>query len=231
MDARVLFIERPISWDAGWVLQQELLQQRIADAVPDTVLVLQHTPVITLGRRGRDQHLLMDESVLASAGIDLRTASRGGDATYHGPGQVVMYPVVRLTEADAGARGYLQTLEETAIRTAAAFGVDAWTREGKAGAWTDKGKIAAIGFKFSRWVSHHGIGFNVDPDMTGFDAIVPCGLAGEPVASLAQCLAEQGRSVPETRAVAEVIADRFCSLMGREMQVAHSEAGEWPAGW
>ena len=83
MEARVLFIERPISWDAGWALQQQLLKWRIADAIPDTLLVLQHTPVITLGRRGRDQHLLVDEAVLQSHGIDLRTASRGGDATYH----------------------------------------------------------------------------------------------------------------------------------------------------
>ena len=132
---------------------------------------------------------------------------------------------------DAGARGYLHTLEETAVRTAGAFGVDAWTREGKAGAWTEQGKIAAIGFKFSRWVSHHGIGFNVAPDMGGFQAIVPCGLAGEPVASLAGCLEAAGKPVPTVDEVAAALATHFCDLMGREMSVALSVKGEWPTGW
>ena len=157
---------------------------RIAGQVPDTILLLEHTPVITLGVRACLQHVLFSPAILAQRGIDLVKSSRGGDVTWHGPGQLVMYPIIKLGEQEADARGYLYNLEEIAIRTAAAFGVEAFRRSGLTGAWTTEGKLAAIGIRLKRWVTLHGISFNVHPDLSGFAAIIPCGLAGESVTSL-----------------------------------------------
>ncbi len=182
--ALALFFREPVRYAAGLRMQEALHAARCADAIPDVVLFLQHHPVITLGRRGRTAHLLAREEELRARGIDLVTASRGGDVTFHGPGQVVMYPIMRLGRKGDGSHGYLFNLEEIAVRTCAAHGVKAWRREGKSGAWTEAGKIAAIGFKVQRWVTYHGMSFNVKPALDGFSLIVPCGLAGEPVASL-----------------------------------------------
>lgn len=186
----LLFAE-PVNYAAAAALQEELVAARIADRIPDTVLLLQHAPVVTLGRRARDRHLLVTPRALAERGIDFHISARGGDVTYHGPGQAVIYPILKLGTREADAHGYLWNLEEAAIRTAADFGVEAFRREGKSGAWTVAGKIAAIGFKLRRWVSFHGMSLNVDVDLSGFDLMEPCGLVGEPVASLETVLGDR----------------------------------------
>ena len=186
MKCWAVYFNQPVPYARGTALQEALLAARIAGQVPDTVLFLEHTPVITLGRRGRDQHLLLDSGELQKRGIELAQASRGGDVTYHGPGQLVMYPILKLGERETGSHDYLSNLEQTAIDTAAHFGVAAFRKTGMAGAWTADGKIAAIGFKLKRWVSYHGMSFNVNLDPGMFEVIVPCGLADVEMTSVAR---------------------------------------------
>ena len=217
--AQAFFFDRPVTYADGVRLQEKLHAQRLADEIPDTVLFLEHAPVITLGRRGRDNFLLVTEADLARRGIELARASRGGDVTFHGPGQIVMYPILKLGTHEADSHGYLWNLEEIAIRTAADFGVTSFRREGKSGAWTDAGKIAAIGFQLKRWVTLHGMSFNVDVDLAGFQAIVPCGLVGEPVTSLKTIL---GAGCPALAQVRESMKSHFEDVCGRKLVV---EAG------
>lgn len=174
----------PVPYAQAVSLQQHLVQLRIRDTIPDTFLLLQHPPVITLGRRGRREHLLASPDRLAAAGIELHQASRGGDVTYHAPGQWVLYPILKLGPRELGAHGYLKALESVALLTALDCGVPAFRRNGKAGAWCQSGKFAAVGFAFTRWVTWHGLSLNVNLNLSGFDLIVGCGLVGEPVTSL-----------------------------------------------
>lgn len=194
-----IFFDGLIRYGDGVRIQERLVAERQADRIPDVVLFLEHAPVITLGRRGNRAFLLRPEQELRSMGFDVERASRGGDVTYHGPGQLVMYPILRLGASEADARGYLWNLEEVAILTAKAFGVSAYRREGKNGAWTDLGKIAAIGFHLRRWVTMHGMSFNVKGDLAGFRHIIGCGLVGERVSSLAESLGGEGPSVADVR--------------------------------
>lgn len=219
-----LLYDRPIPYAAGLERQTLLHRARLEDGIPDTVLWLEHTPVVTLGRRGRDGFLNATPDELRQQGIDLVTASRGGDVTYHGPGQWVMYPILKLGSTEADAHGYLYNLEEVALRTAAAFGVEAWRREGKSGAWTEAGKIAAIGFHIKRWVTLHGMSFNATLDPAAFNVIVPCGLVGEPVASLSSIL---GPEAPTMNEVRDVMTQAFEEVFQRPIEHFHS-AGDWP---
>lgn len=214
MTAAAIYLDRPVRYADALRLQEALVSARQADAIPDTVLFLEHAPVITLGRRGRSNFLLVSPDQLKQQGIDFHTASRGGDVTYHGPGQLVIYPILKLGGAEADSRRYLSNLEEIAVRTAADFGVTAYRREGKNGAWTDAGKIAAIGFHLKRWVSMHGMSFNVHPDLRGFDLIVGCGLVGEPVSSLQRALGDRTPTVAQVRAT---MARHVAGVLGRPL--------------
>ncbi len=196
-------------------MQERLVTERAREAIPDTVLFLEHRPVVTLGARSRTAHLKLSREELAARGIELCPATRGGDVTYHGPGQLVMYPILKLGEREADAHGYLANLEEVALRTAADFGVEAWRREGLNGIWTGAGKLAAIGFRIRRWVTMHGMSFNVDPDLAGFQAIVPCGLR-EPVTSLRVLLGGRCPSLPDVR---ERMAAHFGDVFQRPLAV------------
>lgn len=194
-----LWFARPIPYAGAVAFQERLVSARIAGCLPDVVLALEHPPVVTLGTRAQAEHVLGSAEDLAARGVDLVASSRGGDVTYHGPGQLVLYPILKLDGREADAHGHLVNLEEVAIRTAADFGVTAFRRPGLTGAWTVAGKIAAIGVRFRRWVSFHGMSFNVAPDLAGFSLIVPCGLAGEPVTSLSAILGPGGPSLPVVR--------------------------------
>lgn len=206
MTAIIVSFDRPVSFGRADRIQRDLVSARIDDAIPDVVLMLEHKPVVTLGRRAQVRHMRVTREALAAHGIDFAVASRGGDATYHAPGQLVVYPILKLDATTAGAHGYLHGLEEVAIRTAAAFGVNAFRRPGLSGAWAPSGKIAAIGFRLRHWVTQHGMSFNVNLDLSGFDLIVPCGLAGEPVSSLKQVL---GDACPPV----SVVADRMAAAV------------------
>lgn len=218
-DAHFYEFPQPVPYARAVAIQHALVEKRIADEIPDTFLLLEHPPVITLGRRGRRNFLLASEEQLLQEGITVEPSERGGDVTWHGPGQWVLYPILKLGPAEMGTHGYLHALEEVAIRTAADFGIGAFRRDGMAGAWTEQGKFAAVGFKFRKWVSFHGLSINVRPDMRGFDLIVGCGLQGERVASFETVL---GEGVPAMPAVAERIVEQVSQVFGRSLEVVQA---------
>ena len=209
-------LEAPLSYAEGLRLQLAAHAARVRGEIPDVFFLLQHTPTVTLGRRGRTEHLSLPADEYARRGIELVHASRGGDVTYHGPGQWVLYPILHLGTTGADAHGYLWNLEEIALRTCAAVGVQAWRREGKSGAWTAAGKVAAIGFHIKRGVTLHGMSFNVAGDLHGFRTIVPCGLTGEPVATLAEAM--PGRPPPAMPDVADTLLEQAGSVLGRSIR-------------
>jgi lipoyl(octanoyl) transferase len=224
MSAWSVSFSEPVPYQRGLDMQHRLLRARQDNRIPDTVLILQHTPVVTLGNRGRDNYLLRTKEEYRALGIDLYHAERGGDVTFHGPGQWVLYPILHLGGSEADSHGYLRNLEEVAIRTLADFGIEGFRREGKSGAWTAGGKVAAIGFRLKKWVSFHGMSFNVCNDLAGFGTIVPCGLEGEPVASLQTILQE---ACPSMEQVRESLLRRFAEVCKRDL--AHFDAnGEIP---
>lgn len=226
MKAWSVQFKHPVPYRQGLEIQHRLLAARQAGSIPDTVLLLQHDPVVTMGNRGRDNYLLKTEEQYQEMGIELFRAERGGDVTYHGPGQWVLYPILHLGGNEADSHGYLDNLEEIAIRTLGDFGIEGFRREGKSGAWTDAGKIAAIGFRLKKWVSFHGMSFNVSNDLAGFNTIVPCGLVGEPVATLKAIL---GDNCPSMACVGESLLRHFASVCGRELQTFAAE-GALPSG-
>ncbi|MBP8255947.1 MAG: lipoyl(octanoyl) transferase LipB [Opitutaceae bacterium] len=163
-------------YDEALARQLTLLDQRLAGTRGDVLVFTEHEPVFTLGlRAGADAHLLWDESQLKAAGIAVRQTNRGGDITYHGPGQLVAYPIVSL-ERSKDLHAYLRFLEEVLIDTVASFGLTATRREGKTGIWIEHRKIAAIGVAARRWVAYHGIALNVSPNLSHFTGIIPCGI-------------------------------------------------------
>jgi len=205
--------DKPLPYPEAVLLQKRLVEDRIADRIPDTILLLEHPPVITLGRRGRANHLLASKDQLKKQGVEITTSQRGGDVTFHGPGQWVLYPILKLGRGGLGAHGYLHSLEEIAIQTAQACGISAFRKEGMAGGWSEKGKFAATGFAFKKWVSWHGLSMNVMPDLSYFDLIVGCGLVGEKVTSFQEILGEE---CPEMDQVAEQIQRQCEEVLQRD---------------
>lgn len=201
MTIRTTVFREPMSYTHAVRLMDELVAQRQADEIPDTLLILEHTPVITLGIRAKPENLLVSREALARRGIEIHETPRGGDVTYHAPGQLILYPIMKLSGPDADVHAFVEKLEEVAIRTASEFGVTAYRRKGKTGVWTDPGKLAAIGVRFKKWVSSHGMSFNVNVDLHGFNTIVPCGLHGENVASLASILGSRCPALDKVRTV------------------------------
>ena len=224
MNAWSVSFKAPVAYQQGLDIQRRLLKARQEDRIPDTVLILEHTPVVTLGNRGRDNYLLKTEAEYRALGIDLFHAERGGDVTFHGPGQWVLYPILYLGGNEADSHGYLNNLEEIAIRTLGDFGIEGFRREGKSGAWTAAGKMAAIGFRLKKWVSFHGMSFNVCNDLTGFNTIVPCGLVGEPVASLKTIL---GDTCPDMTTVRVSLLNHFSTVCRRKLERFDAD-GEMP---
>jgi lipoyl(octanoyl) transferase len=165
-------------------LQERLVAARQEDTVGDSVLLLEHPKVITLGRAAKREHVLYPEEVLHDQGYELHATGRGGDVTFHGPGQLVMYPILDLKPDREDVRRYVQDLEETMIRTCADYGVSAARSPGMNGAWVGENKIGAIGVRISRWVTMHGLALNVSTDLSAFAAIVACGIRGRGVTSL-----------------------------------------------
>ena len=166
-------------------LQKQLALERKEGAIPDQLLLLEHPHVITLGRNGREENLLASREILERAGIAFFSTDRGGDITYHGPGQLVGYPIVDLREWKRDVGAYVRAIEQVIIDTLADFGIAAGSIPKLTGVWVGERKIAAIGVHISRWVTSHGFALNVNTDLRYFQYIVPCGLT-KPVASMAQ---------------------------------------------
>lgn len=198
-----------------WALQRRLVEDRKSGGGVDTLLLVEHGPVLTLGRRAVPAHVLAAPEALAARGIDVVEVERGGDVTYHGPGQLVAYPILDLRGFRTDVRWYSLALLEVVVRTLAAFGVDGEARAGaETGVWVSTaagwGKVAALGVRIERWITYHGVALNVDPDLSAFDLIVPCGLAGATTVSLAGLL---GRPVALDE-VRPVFADAFAVVFG-----------------
>ena len=172
-----------IGWRAATAVQEQLVAERKQGLIPDTLLFAEHAHVITMGRNGHRENLLASEEVLSRSGIALEETNRGGDVTYHGPGQVVGYPILDLNGWKRDVHLYVRALEEVLIVTLAEFGIVAERAAGMTGVWTGGAKIAAIGVHLSRWVTSHGFALNVATDLSYFGYIVPCGLR-KPVTSM-----------------------------------------------
>lgn len=198
-----------IAYADGLALQGRLVDERKRGLISDTLLILEHTPVVTLGRNARTENLLVSEERLLSQGVELFEAGRGGDVTYHGPGQVVGYPIVEIPEGRRDVHRYVRELEEVMIRVCADYGFAARRIAGKSGTFVGDNKIGAIGVRISRWVTSHGFAFNVNTNLSGFDLIVPCGLRDQGVTSLAKLL---GAEVDQTE-VEDRLISRFLEIM------------------
>jgi lipoyl(octanoyl) transferase len=194
-------------------LQRSLVEERRADRVPDLLLLLQHPPVITLGVRGDGgrSNVVAQSSELIALGIDISETGRGGDVTYHGPGQIVGYPILDLRPDRCDVHRYVRDLEQVMIGVCADYGVTAGRIQGFTGAWVGEDKIGAIGVRVSRWITSHGFAFNVSTELRHFDLIVPCGIANRGVTSLQR---EAGKDL-RIEEVEEAFIHRFSECFER----------------
>jgi lipoyl(octanoyl) transferase len=208
-------------------LQRQLVEQRRADVVPDQLLLLQHPPVITLGVKARHDrsHVLATPEQLASEGVEVYESGRGGDVTYHGPGQLVGYPIFDLRPDRCDVHQYVRDLEEVLILAAGTFGVTAGRVPGLTGVWVDGEKLAAIGVRISRWITSHGFAFNVTTRLSHFDLIVPCGIRDKGVTSLARLL---DRPV-QMAEVEDAVVEAFAHVWNRPVRTADTEFFADPA--
>ena len=202
-----------VGYAEALTLQRELVEERRAARIPDVLLLLQHPRVITLGVKGDGgrANILVDEARLAELGVELSETGRGGDVTYHGPGQIVGYPILDLTPDRRDVHRYVRDLEEVMIRVCADYGVAAGRIKGLTGTWVGDEKIGAIGVRISRWITSHGFAFNVNTNLEDFQLIVPCGIVDHGVTTLARAT---GRGV----AIADVedrLAAHFESVFDR----------------
>ena len=194
-------------------LQRTLVEERRADRIPDQLVLLQHPPVITLGVKARHDrsHVLVSPDVLEEEGVELFESGRGGDVTYHGPGQLVGYPILDLRPDRCDVHQYVRDLEEVLIGTAGRFGVTASRLSGLTGVWVGKEKLAAIGVRIARWITSHGFALNISTDLRHFNLIVPCGITDKGVTSLERLL---DRPVPFA-AVEDACIAEFATVFGR----------------
>jgi lipoate-protein ligase B len=207
------YFKRPLAYAPTLATMEQWVAARVGNRVGDAFFFLEHTPVITLGMRGRDEHIRISSAQLEALGIDRVPTSRGGEVTLHAPGQLVIYPILKLSGAAASAGDHVHRLEELGIRTAADFGLAAFRRKGLTGIWTESGKLGAIGVRFRRWVSFHGLSLNVDLDLKLFDLIVPCGLAHEPVTSFRALLGNDRPSLETVRTRAMEQCEKIFGLV------------------
>jgi lipoyl(octanoyl) transferase len=208
-------------------LQAELVKQRRAGTIPDTLLLLEHPHVITLGSGSHAEHVLISPEERAGRGIELWETGRGGDVTYHGPGQLVGYPILDLKPDRCDLHRYLRELEEVLIAVLGDFGLAGSRKEGLTGVWVEERKLAAIGVRVSSgWITSHGFALNVHTDLAFFDGIVPCGIRDHDVGSLA---AEAGRPIA-MREVEDATVRRFAERFGTEPREALSSPGALAPG-
>ena len=205
-----------VSYARGLEIQESLVAERQAGRANDLLLLLEHDPVFTLGRNARRENMLFPAAALRERGFDVFETGRGGDVTYHGPGQVVGYPVIDLSPDRRDVHRYVRDLEEVMIRACADHGVEAGRAPGLTGTWVGRDKIGAIGVRIARWVTSHGFALNVATDLAAFDLIVPCGIRGRGVTSLERLLGRQV-SIDE---VVDRLARHFADVFGRAITEA-----------
>ncbi len=234
-----------VRYAAAHELQRELVDARVAGHIGDTLLFLEHEPVVTLGRGAKSDHVLLDEEARARIGLDFEETGRGGDVTYHGPGQLVAYPIFDLKPDRCDVRRYVRDLATVMVRLCAADGVSAGTMTKEIGAWVDleapdawpgeehvvrPAKIGAIGVRLTRWVTMHGFALNVSTDLDGFSAIVPCGIRDKGVTSLADIGRRLGKIPGRLSHGLERVAARAEPIFA-EIFDARVERCPVPTGW
>jgi lipoyl(octanoyl) transferase len=219
MELEVSWLGR-LDYGKAWDLQHEMVARRAAGEIPDQLLLVEHEPVLTLGRQSDPAHIRATSGELADRGIEVIRVERGGEVTYHGPGQLVAYPIVRLADRGLLIRPFVRLLEDAVTETAARYGVSAGRREGLPGVWcapeSDRPrKLGALGLRVERGVSYHGIALNVTTDLADFDLIDPCGMPAAEVTSIARELRWTGaNALPSTDSV-EQAAGYFAEAFGR----------------
>ena len=202
-------------YDEVWEKQKELVDQRRFEAVPDTLILVEHDPVYTLGKNSNEDHLLQSRD----KHVPVYQIERGGDVTFHGPGQLVGYPILDLHHHRLSVSWYMRTLEEILIQTLGQFGIESQRREGLTGVWVREEKIAALGVRLSRWISMHGFALNVNTDLKFFDGIIPCGIFEYDVTSMSQILGKEVSLVE----VEETLITVFRLLFSfQECEAAHA---------
>jgi lipoyl(octanoyl) transferase len=208
-------VEQPglVDYAAALEWQRERVAQRKGGTIPDTLILLEHPHVYTLGRNAQKENMLVSEEFLASHGAQVFHTDRGGDVTYHGPGQLVGYPILDLTQHRRDISWYMRSLEDVLIRTARDFGIEATRSAGCTGVWVGNDKLTAMGVHLSRWVTSHGFAMNVNTDLRYFDWIVPCGLRGKGVTSLANLLGHPLKM----EEVTERVVEHFGAVFGLEV--------------
>lgn len=204
-----------VPYPSALALQRRLLEERRNGTGPDSLLLLTHPPTLTQGRSGKREHLLWPVENLEKTGVAFHETDRGGDITFHGPGQLVGYPILDLLDLGLGPRRYIRTLEAVLVETLGEWGLEAHTEEGLTGVWVGREKVAAIGVRISRWVTMHGFALNVSTNLDYFDLIIPCGIEGRGVTSLSCLLARE--------VTVEEVEDRFLPHFERLFKLERGE--------
>lgn len=197
-------------------LQHRLVAARREGRIEDVLLLLEHPPVITLGRRGDESNIVASRELLARLGIEVHRVERGGDVTYHGPGQLIGYPILDLRGHRQDVGWYMHSLEEVLIRALSDFGVEAGRVEGRIGVWIGDKNIAALGARIKEWITYHGFALNVSPDLSHFDLVIPCGLKEFGVTSMKEVLGQ----APEMSEVRKSVVQRFSQVFDVEIRQA-----------
>jgi lipoate-protein ligase B len=208
-----------VEYDKAYEFQKRLRRQRLSGEISDTLLLLEHPPTLTIGRLGSLENILVTKEKLADEGIALFFIDRGGDVTYHGPGQIVGYPIIDLSQRGEDIHRYVHDLEEILIQTLKGFSIHATRDKGHAGVWVGSEEVAAIGLSVRRWVTMHGFALNVNPDLEHFTYINPCGLPDRTATSMSQLL---GRAVP-METVAERLLAHFSDVLDTSIEVGSTE--------
>lgn len=195
-----------------WELQKNIHEKRANKELPNTLILVEHNPVITMGKSGQRSNVLFPVEFLKQKGVDFYHIERGGDATYHGPGQLVGYPIFNVRDGLAGIKPFIAGIEAAIISTLQHFGIEAYIKEKMIGVWTESGKICSIGVAVKKWVSFHGFALNVNTDLSYFDLIVPCGLKNVEMVSMQKIL---GREIAMDK-IKESIVSSFCSVFEQD---------------
>ncbi|WP_042501972.1 lipoyl(octanoyl) transferase LipB [Thermaerobacter marianensis] len=222
---RVSWLPGLTPYEPAWRLQERLARARGEGRLPDLFLLLQHPPVYTVGRSGRDDEILLDPDARRRLGVQVFHIDRGGKVTYHGPGQLVGYGIVDLKNLPGGLKRYVHGLEEALVATLARFGIAAHREDGNVGVWVGREKIAAIGIRVSRGITWHGFALNVAPDLAFFGGIIPCGITDRGVTSMARLLGH----APPLEQVARVAAEELARVLDRQLEWV-SDPG-WLSAW
>ncbi|AHF97241.1 MAG: lipoyl(octanoyl) transferase LipB [Desulfurella sp.] len=173
-----------VEYSKAYQIQHELVKKKLNESLQDVLLLLEHPPTITLGKSGKIENIVVEKTVLEKHNIALHFVDRGGDVTYHGPGQLVGYPIIDIEEENLTFHDYIHNLEQTIIDTLSVFGLKAYRKENYRGVWTDSGKIASIGIRIVKKITMHGFALNVNPNLNHFNFIIPCGLSNEHMTSI-----------------------------------------------